>query len=68
MSVKVCFARQACKTAVSGVYLSLCFPPPEVSLLEVLHIGRMDGPVVALPVGTPPSLHEAVIEGEVVSY
>ena len=40
--------------------------PAEVSLLEVVDTGWVYGPVVALPVGRPARLDEAVVQGEVV--
>ena len=42
--------------------------PAEVSLLEVVDTGRVNGPVVAFPVGRPARLDEAVVQGEVVPY
>ena len=42
-------------------------PPAEVSLLEVGDTGRVNRPVVTLPVGSPARLDEAVVQREVVS-
>jgi len=41
--------------------------PPEVAATKVLHVGGVDGPVVALAVGGAARLHEAVVEREVVA-
>jgi len=46
--------------------LALGFPAPEVALLEVVHVGRVYGPIVALAVGRPPGLDETVVERQVV--
>ena len=48
-------------------HLPLRPPPPEVPLLEVLDAGGMNCPVVALAIGCPAGLDEAVVEGEVVA-
>ena len=40
---------------------------PEVALLEVFNVGRMNGPVVALAVSTAAGLDEAVVERQVVA-
>ena len=48
-------------------HLALGAPPPEVSLLEVVHAGGVDGPVVPLAVSRPARLQEEVVEGEVVA-
>lgn len=44
----------------------LSFAAPEVALFEVLHIGGMDCPVVALAVGASSGLDETVVERQVV--
>lgn len=46
--------------------LALGFPAPEVALLEVVHVGRVYGPIVALAVGRPTGLDETVVERQVV--
>lgn len=48
-------------------HLALGLAPPEVALLEVVHIGRMNGPVVALAVRTTSRLHEAVVQRQIVA-
>jgi hypothetical protein len=45
----------------------LSFSTPEVAFFEVFDVGRMDGPIVALTVGAPSGLDEAVVERQVVS-
>jgi len=42
---------------------ALCTTSPEVTLLEVVEVRRMDGPVVALAVGAATGLNKAVIQG-----
>ena len=46
--------------------LPLCPSPAEVSLLKVVDTGGVNRPVVALPVGRPARLDEAVVQGEIV--
>ena len=48
-------------------HLPLGPPPPEVSLLEIVHTGGVDGPVVTLPIGCTSSFQEEIIEREIVS-
>ena len=45
---------------------ALSLPSPVVAPLEVLQAGRVNGPIVAFPVGRPPGLDEAVIEAKIV--
>ena len=45
---------------------SLGFPAPEITTLEVVQAGRVDGPEVPLAVGCPSGLDKAVVEGQVV--
>jgi len=46
---------------------SLSPPPSEVSTAEVVDVGRVDGPVVALAVSGAACFDEAVVEREVVA-
>ena len=45
---------------------ALSLPSPVVAPLEVLQACRVNGPIVAFPVGRPPGLDEAVVEAEIV--
>ena len=45
---------------------SLGFPAPEITTLEVVQAGRVDGPEVPLAIGCPSGLDKAVVEGQVV--
>ena len=49
-------------------HASLGASTPKVAATEVVQIGRMDGPVVALAVRAAAGLHEAVVERQVVAY
>ena len=48
-------------------HLPLSPPPPEVSLLEIVHAGWVNGPVVTLSIGSPASFQEEIVEREIVS-
>ena len=47
--------------------LSLGLSSAEITSLEVVDAGRMDGPEVAFAVGGPAGLDEAVVERKVVT-
>ena len=47
-------------------HFALSFTPPEVSFAEVLDVGRVNGPVVSLPVGAPAGLYEAIVQRQIV--
>lgn len=46
---------------------ALSLATPEVTFLEIFHICRMDGPVVAFTVGGATGFNEAVVEREIVA-
>lgn len=48
-------------------HLPLGLPPAVVTLFEVVDASRVDGPVVALAIGSPASLDEAVVERQIVA-
>lgn len=48
-------------------HLSLSLSPTEISFLEVLDVGWVDGPVVAFAIGRSARLDEAIVEREIMA-
>ena len=45
---------------------ALGFAPPEIAFGEIFHVGRMDGPVVALAVGAASGFDETIVQTQIV--
>ena len=48
-------------------YLSLGPPSSKISPLEIIDVGRMDGPIVSFAISAAASFDEAVVEAEVMA-